>query len=1271
MKLRIYFYIIAALLLKASVQGQPPSGLPVYNSNTPVNFIRTWTATAPVSTANNLMQGNLLQVKEATEYFDGLGRPLQTVIKKGALSTNSPNDNTGSDTSGAKDLVTPVLYDEFGRERYKFLPFASSSANGQFKTTPYTEHTTFMNSQYGSQGNDKNYGYSQTVFEASPLNRVLEQFAPGESWAGSAIQSTEPNRHSIKTKYWVNTSTDGVRIWNVTNGQPGSGSSSVQAHLVVNSRNPSLSQYTATNSITFTNGFQSQPGDNFTASIVSSDPLTSLITTTYASTAAYQPGTLYKNVTADEHGKQVIEFKDKAGQLVLKKVQLTAAADTSGGSDHDGWMCTYYIYDDFNNLRCVIQPEGVQALSQPAVNWQLSPVILNEQCFRYEYDGRNRMIVKKVPGAAEVVMVYDVRDRLVMTQDGNLRSQYSGIWNYTLYDGLNRPVQTGLIQPSSNTPGDHWSAAMALSGTTNAAIQYPTPAMLTTPTVLTETFYDMYDWVDNPSYFISNPSAFKGFDGLHNDYLLTFSNTTFPYAQQPAKDSRTKGMVTDTRVKVLNDPNNRYIFTLTLYDDKARPVQVKTINHAAGVDIATTQYSWSGQPLVTVSRQQKADVGSAIITTVTKNTYDALERITQTTKNVINNNSSVQSGDKIIAQNLYDALGQLKAKKLGVTGSTPVETQNYDYNIRGWLLGMNRGYVNNSLSVYNFGYDLAYDKAINLSGLPGYTKGLYNGNISGMTWRGKTGSAEIRRYNYDYDAANRLLKADFGQYNGSGFSATAVDFSMKMGDGATASTAYDLNGNILKMWQKGLVSGTSQIIDNLTYTYNSGSNKLAKVTDAAAPTTGLGDFNNGTNGGDDYTYDFNGNLTKDENKNISSITYNVLNLPEQITVTGKGTITYRYDAAGNKLQKKIVEGSNQKITDYIGSLIFENNVLQHVATEEGRARLETGVWKFDYFLKDHLGNVRAMVADNGTVLEETHYYPFGLIQKGISTRQTGNLHNKEKTFQDQQIDEDLDLNWVQFKYRNHDPQIGRFIEIDPLSDKYVHNSTYAFSENKVTAHVELEGLESFSIQDLWRSSGITNSTDPKQFVKDVGKEVLKPQNWVEAGSVVGQIGGTVLATEFFTGGMGGMSIVNTEVSSFRSAANATKVSEVAEVKLSPKGELPSAPNFIVDAKGTAYPVPKDAKGPVLADNTKGIKYIEGKGGNNGQVSTMRVMDPTPQKGSVQGYPNGYIKYENKLGQGVNPYSGKTGSKADTHFPINNATTPKVDNTYVKKPMIIP
>ena len=57
----------------------------------------------------------------------------------------------------------------------------------------------------------------------------------------------------------------------------------------------------------------------------------------------------------------------------------------------------------------------------------------------------------------------------------------------------------------------------------------------------------------------------------------------------------------------------------------------------------------------------------------------------------------------------------------------------------------------------------------------------------------------------------------------------------------------------------------------------------------------------------DYAFDVNGNLTADNNKAISKITYNHLKLPLVITVTGKGTISYTYDAAGNKQKKTTTE----------------------------------------------------------------------------------------------------------------------------------------------------------------------------------------------------------------------------------------------------------------------------------------------------------------------------------------------------------------------------
>ncbi|NCI45799.1 RHS repeat-associated core domain-containing protein [Sediminibacterium soli] len=105
----------------------------------------------------------------------------------------------------------------------------------------------------------------------------------------------------------------------------------------------------------------------------------------------------------------------------------------------------------------------------------------------------------------------------------------------------------------------------------------------------------------------------------------------------------------------------------------------------------------------------------------------------------------------------------------------------------------------------------------------------------------------------------------------------------------------------------------------------------------------------------------------------------------------------------------------------------------------------------------------------GPLLEETHYYPFGLTMAGISSKAAGKLENKKNKFQGQEFNDDLGVDMYEFKYRMDDPQIGRFWQVDPLSDKYVHNSIYAFSENRVTGHVELEGLEAVEANSVMYS----------------------------------------------------------------------------------------------------------------------------------------------------------------------------------------------------------
>jgi|GEM_PF-3343031 len=197
--------------------------------------------------------------------------------------------------------------------------------------------------------------------------------------------------------------------------------------------------------------------------------------------------------------------------------------------------------------------------------------------------------------------------------------------------------------------------------------------------------------------------------------------------------------------------------------------------------------------------------------------------------------------------------------------------------------------------------------------------------------------------------------------------------------------AYDANGNIKGMWQKGLMVSSSAYIDKLVYDYKPSSNKLASVTDGITADNKLGDFSDGNNTGtDDYDYDANGNLSHDQNKAISDITYNHLNQPSVIRVFGKGVITYTYDAADTKLQKQTVDSTGSEVktttTQYIGGIVYVNNTLQYIPHEEGRIRRKAiltsgdnshvdngegfeGEFIYDYFIKDHLGNVRTMLTD--------------------------------------------------------------------------------------------------------------------------------------------------------------------------------------------------------------------------------------------------------------------------------------------------------------------
>jgi RHS repeat-associated protein len=156
---------------------------------------------------------------------------------------------------------------------------------------------------------------------------------------------------------------------------------------------------------------------------------------------------------------------------------------------------------------------------------------------------------------------------------------------------------------------------------------------------------------------------------------------------------------------------------------------------------------------------------------------------------------------------------------------------------------------------------------------------------------------------------------------------------------------------------------------------------------AAATSSLAPDFRDGTNTLDDYEYDENGNLLLDRNKGINSnITYSYLDKPTHIDITNKGTIDYLYDAAGTLLRKSVYDqaSGNTIVTEYDGPFVYEDNKLKFILHEEGRCRPMatasngTAVFEYDYFVKDHLQNVRTVVNSQPSGLGPILSYNTGL-----------------------------------------------------------------------------------------------------------------------------------------------------------------------------------------------------------------------------------------------------------------------------------------------------
>ena len=644
---------------------------------------------------------------DKVEYFDGLGRPFQTVLKKV--------------TASSSNLVTLQEYDVAGRAANSWLPIVSSAE--------YVAPASFKSSAPGNYGNDSR-PYGQPVYEASPLNRTVKEYGPGAAWHGG---------HSVNTDYLANST----------------------ANAQLNCINYSVS---------------------------SAGALTS--------NGSYASGQLSVVKTTDEDLNVSYTFTDKMGHVVLSR-------QMKGSETHD----TYYVYDDKGNLCFVLQP-----MYQSSAN-------LDQYAFQYKYDGRNRCIWKKLPGAGYVEMVYDNADRLVFSQDGNQRALSTGNWMYYKYDGLNRLTEQGTCTNKVTTSG------------TNVLVQH---------------FYDSY--------------AFRSQAG--------FNNSNFP----DDASGNGKGALTASVATVLGSSNK--IYTAYYYDIKGRVAKTVQSNLLGGYDVTATVYTFTDKP-ATVTHTHTAS-GKPTRTEMYTYSYNHADRLLKV-------EHTLGGTKITLADYAYDNLGRLQSKSLhgsatnkltyaynvrgwltGISGTK--FTQNLYYNTgngtaryNGSISSMTWKAGNEStVRGYKFTYD-GLDRLLNAT--YGETAGINantdrfsenvtaydkNGNIKTLQRYGQTGASTyglIDNLTFTL-GGNQLTRVD----DAVATSAYNNGFEFKDGVKQANEYNYDSNGNLTKDLNKGITNISYNCLNlpsvvtfsdgsTITYTYAADGTKLKTVHKTGSTTT--------------------------------------------------------------------------------------------------------------------------------------------------------------------------------------------------------------------------------------------------------------------------------------------------------------------------------------------------------------------------------------------------------------------------------------------------
>jgi len=957
-----------------------------------------------------------------------------------------------------KDIVTPIEYDIFGRQPKKYLPYVTSATSPDYEANALTDVALYY-TNLGSNFESTSYPFSQTDFDNSPLNRITKVSSPGDDWR---INTTSAD-NTKKIEYQINSANE-VRLFSAISDS--------------NNNTISLSD----------GGFY--PANELTKTIVKNEN--------------------WK--VSDGTDNTTEEFQDKEGRIVLRRTYGTSVVNgNSVNENHD----TYYVYDQFSNLTYVFTPK-VNVLTTPSVT------VIDNLCYQYKYDSRNRLVEKKVPGKDWEFMVYDKLDRIVAS--GPAFSPFNDAtgannngWNVIKYDVYNRVITSGWMQSNSVASADRINLQNTLNSATTfnetkVGANYTNTVWPTSNyTQLSINYYDDY----NSNVSFTQTMTFQA-DGYNNSTNLPKGLPTISWVRIP--ESSSSATIKEEK-------------SFIIYDKKARPAISFTNNHLNGYTKVTKQMQpITGRVDQTVLKHKRSSSSSDVEITVTNAfTYTNQDRL-------ITNTHQIGSGvPQLMGKYEYSELGQLISKRVG--SKTPgdiadgLQKVDYSYNSRGWLKAINNidNLVQGSDPRDLFAFKINYNTVDNSS-----TTKQYNGNISEILWR--TASDDIvKQYSYDYDELGRMTNAVFSKP----IAGTTPLPTNSYGE----NVLYDKNGNITHLDRYTDGTAPTNHIDELDYSYYADSNQLKSVTDQQANPQG---FNDGNVSGDDYSYDNLGNLIIDKNKGIvdpsspaqAAISYNQLNLPKKIAFGSNGTIEYLYDGTGKKIQKLVTQGPSITTTEYLDGFQYTTSntsptTLDFFPTAEGYVKNTAGVYSYVFNYTDHLGNVRLSYCDvngdgvltNTEILDENNYYPFGLKHSGYNYYPpTGNNYK----YNGKELQEELGLNLTAMDFRQYDNTLGRFNVIDPLTDEDYGISPYAFAGNNPILFGDPSGLKYAAAESI--ENFIPQGGAAAMFASGMNglkvRDQLLEQAWGPGFHVRGGGGGVdLLKTNYKTGERGYWTVV--------------------------------------------------------------------------------------------------------------------------------------------------